>query len=146
MPKLATPLTNARIRKAAPRAKPYKLSDGQNLYLEVMPNGTRCWRMRYRRGNGKPSSVSFGHYPEVSLAAARAERNRVLRLLAEGKDPIDVKRAQASQPVSTNFRLSVNAEGDLIIEKTRNRLRLNAAQVATLRAFLIATCEDSEGV
>lgn len=151
MPKLAVPLTIARIRKAVPRAKPYKLSDGLGLYLEVMPNGSRFWRMRYRQSSGKPSSVSFGRFPDVSLAAARKARDRVHKLLAEGKNPVELNRAQArlaraTQPSKANFRLSVNAQGNLTIDKPRSRISLNAAQVAALRAFLIATIDDSEGV
>ena len=32
-------LTNAAVRNARPKAKPYKLADGGGLYLLVQPNG-----------------------------------------------------------------------------------------------------------
>ena len=41
-------LTNLACSKAAPGAKPYKMYDSHGLYLEVMPNGARYWRFKYR--------------------------------------------------------------------------------------------------
>jgi hypothetical protein len=32
---------------AVPRDKPYKLGDGDGLYLLVNPNGSRWWRLKY---------------------------------------------------------------------------------------------------
>ncbi len=52
-----------------PKEKPYKLSDGSGLYLEVVPNGSCYWRMKYRI-NGKEKRLSFGVYPIISLAVA----------------------------------------------------------------------------
>lgn len=48
MPKQIQPLTDTRIRKAKPADKSYRLADGKGLYLEMMPNGPRYWRMKYR--------------------------------------------------------------------------------------------------
>ena len=41
-------LSDTRIRAAKPSAKPYRLSDGGGLHLEVRPNGSKLWRLRYR--------------------------------------------------------------------------------------------------
>ncbi len=41
-------LTAIAIKSAKGRDKPYKLTDGDGLYLAVMPNGSRYWRMNYR--------------------------------------------------------------------------------------------------
>lgn len=44
---------NARqVDTAKPREKAYQLADGAGLYLEVVPSGSRYWRMKYRF-NGK---------------------------------------------------------------------------------------------
>jgi len=48
MPKQIAPLTELQIRKAKPAEKTYRLADGKGLYLEVMPNGSRYWRMKHR--------------------------------------------------------------------------------------------------
>ena len=41
-------LSDTSARMAKPREKPYKLADGHGLYLEVAPNGSRYWRLKYR--------------------------------------------------------------------------------------------------
>ncbi|EPR3506144.1 tyrosine-type recombinase/integrase [Serratia marcescens] len=85
-------LTARQVDTAKPKEKPYKLSDGGGLYLEVAPNGSRYWRMKYRI-NGKEKRLSFGVYPIVSLAVAREEREKAKRVLAAGGDPGEVKKA-----------------------------------------------------
>ena len=61
------------VRSAAPRDKPYKLADGEGLFLLVKPNGAKLWRMKYRFA-GKEKLLSFGSYPVVGLSAARELR------------------------------------------------------------------------
>lgn len=41
MPKIASPLTDTQIRKAKPREKLYRLSDGNGLSIEIKPNGSK---------------------------------------------------------------------------------------------------------
>jgi hypothetical protein len=41
MPKLAKPLTDIQVKRAKAGAKPLKLWDGNGLYLEVLPSGTK---------------------------------------------------------------------------------------------------------
>lgn len=67
-------LTVRQIDTAKPKEKPYKLSDGGGLYLEVTTNGSRYWRLKYRYA-GKEKRLAFGVYPEVSLAQAREKRD-----------------------------------------------------------------------
>jgi hypothetical protein len=40
-------LSDAKTRNAKPRPKPYKLADGDGLFLVVMPSGSKYWRLRY---------------------------------------------------------------------------------------------------
>jgi integrase len=94
MPKLCTPLTDTSIRNAKPREKTYTLGDGEGMYLEVMPNGTRFWRMAYRQPNGKKNRLTFGKYPEVSLAEARDKRLAARKLMAQGIDPGMARREE----------------------------------------------------
>lgn len=74
------------IDRAKPKQKPYKLSDGDGLYLFVQPNGSKWWRFRYQFDR-KEKMLSFGTYPEVSLVAARDKRAAARKLVVEGKDP-----------------------------------------------------------
>ena len=56
------PLTDRQIKNAKPTAKPYKLTDGSGLYLQVTPAGGKLWRLKYRVG-GKEKLLSIGKYP-----------------------------------------------------------------------------------
>lgn len=86
-------LTEVAIKKAKPKEKPFKLADGGGLYLEVMPNGSKYWRMKYRFG-GKEKRLAFGVYPLISLATAR-EKTRLAKLeLIEGNDPGEIKKQE----------------------------------------------------
>lgn len=85
---------NARqIDAAKPKEKAYKLADGAGLYLEVVPSGSRYWRMKYRF-NGKEKRMAFGVYPAVSLAQARVLRDEAKKKLAEGIDPSLAKKEE----------------------------------------------------
>lgn len=128
---------------SSPCDNPYKLGDGGGLYLYVKPSSACHWHMKYRH-LGKERRLSLGAYPGVSLVMARAARDRVHQLLADGQDPAEVlrdERAQAREtlPAGRTFQLALNEAGELTINKPRSRMRLNAAQVAALRAFLDAT-------
>ncbi|EDJ9063144.1 integrase [Salmonella enterica subsp. arizonae] len=85
-------LSDVKVRSAKPEAKAYKLTDGDGLILLVHPNGSKYWRLRYRFG-GKEKMLALGKYPEVSLADARARRDEARKLLANGVDPSENKKA-----------------------------------------------------
>lgn len=53
------PLTDVAIRAAKSREKAYKLADGQGMYREVMPNGSKYWRLKYRI-DGKEKRMALG--------------------------------------------------------------------------------------
>jgi hypothetical protein len=85
------PLTDAQVKKALKGEKDYKLADSAGLYLYVTTKGSKSWRMKYRFA-GKEKRLVFGLYPEVSLAKARAERDRARQLLREHRDPATEQR------------------------------------------------------
>lgn len=87
MPKIVAPLTDARIKNAKPRDKAYKLTDGDGMFIDVMPSGSRIWRMKFRQANGKENLLTFGPYPEITLQDAREKRLAARRLLLQGIDP-----------------------------------------------------------
>ncbi|WP_420237363.1 integrase arm-type DNA-binding domain-containing protein [Telmatobacter bradus] len=68
-------LTDTQIRKAKQSDKPYRMSDGGGLYLQIVPSGGKLWRWKYRF-DGKEKLMALGKYPDVSLAQAR-ERHAV---------------------------------------------------------------------
>jgi integrase len=102
MPKIVAPLTDVQVKNAKPKDKPYKLTDGGGLYLEVMPTGAKLWRMKFQRSNGKESRLAFGRYPETSLAEARERRAAARKLADEGIDLADHRDAQkAAKAIQT---------------------------------------------
>lgn len=88
-------LTDTEIRKAKPGDKPIRKFDGGGLYVEVSPSGGKLWRLKYRF-NSKEKLLSFGSYPDVSLAKARERRDEARRLLADGIDPSEHRKAVKS--------------------------------------------------
>lgn len=87
------PLNDMQIRRAKPEAKAYTLGDGQGLSLLIEPNGSKSWRFRYRFA-GKPKMISLGVYPTITLADARSRRDDARKLVAEGKNPSEVRKEQ----------------------------------------------------
>lgn len=111
MPKLAPPLTDIQVRNAKGGIKPkgiagrlkdeptdtwYTMADGGGLFLRVDTTGAKLWRMQYRF-DGKPGTLSFGKYPEVTLLAAREKRQQAKTQIANGIDPAQVKRVEKVQ-------------------------------------------------
>src|ERR1051325_6208196 len=85
-------LTVFSIENAKAREKPYTLADGLGLHL-LIRNGSKLWRFRYRFA-GKANMLSFGSYPEVSLASARDQRDEARKLLAAGTDPSQQRKTE----------------------------------------------------
>lgn len=94
-------LTDARIRTTKLRPKPTRLPDGARLYLEVRPTGTKLWRYRYRIA-GKEDLFAVGEYPEVSLADARSERDKVRALVKQGIHPSHSRQTDRLVTLASN--------------------------------------------
>lgn len=96
-------LTDTAIKKAQPRAKPYRLTDERGLTLRVQPNGKKLWQVRWRH-QGKERIASLGQYPDISLKEARDRRDDARKKIANGVDPVAEKRAQqaASEAEAAN--------------------------------------------
>jgi len=95
-------LTPSAVANAKPGAKPYKLADDRGMFLLVKPGGSRWWRFKYRRpGTRKENLLSLGTYPDVSLKRAREKRDELRRLLADGIDPGDKRKAEAQAGAQT---------------------------------------------
>ena len=86
------PLTNTALRNAKAGPNPIRLFDGGGMYLEVSPTGGKWWRLKYRYA-GKEKRLSLGVYPEISLKDARERRDQARKLLAEGIDPSEQRKA-----------------------------------------------------
>lgn len=92
MAKRVIQLSDTKIRTAKSQESEYKLFDGGGLYLMVAPSGGKHWYFKYRFG-GKEKKLSFGPYPEVSLAEARAKKDEDRKHIVNGIDPGAVRKA-----------------------------------------------------
>ncbi len=75
-----------------------KLSDERGLYLEMPPSGGKWWRFKYRFG-GKEKRLSLGVYPDVGLKEARERREDSRKILGNGIDPGEDRKAVKSASV-----------------------------------------------
>jgi integrase len=95
------------------------------LQLWVFPNGSKLWRFAYRFG-GKQKLLALGKYPDTTLLAARAEREKARALLKEGRDPSHVRQLE----------LIVGAAGgdtfDIVAKEYVAKLRRENRSEATL--------------
>jgi integrase len=101
-----TKLTGIAIKSAKPGNTIRKLSDGNGLVLLVYPNGSKYWAFRYRY-LGREKNLSLGIYPEVNLAQARRKLSDARKLLSDGQDPSEARKAlkrQATISAETNFQ------------------------------------------
>ncbi len=115
MPPMA--LTNLQCKNAKPKDKPYKLAVGRGLYLEVMPNGSKYWRMKYRF-NGKEKRLAFGVYPEVSLKDADEKCTEARKLLEQHLDP-----SQAKQSAKENAEIKAENTFEVIARNWHNNFK-----------------------
>ena len=99
-------LTDTEIKRAKATEKAYSMGDGGGLYLWVKPTGRKLWRWSYRF-EGKEKLMSFGKYPDVSLALARDRHTEARKLLATGIDPMAQRKIEKKvQRVSSRKFLS----------------------------------------
>ena len=145
-------LTLFALQNAKPKEKPHKLSDGDGLHLLVQPNGSKLWRFRYQFG-GKEKMLSFGTFPEVSLAAARTKRHEARTLIAAGSDPSQQRKTEkiaASTAAENTFgaiaadylkKLEDEGKAEATVEKNRWLLEDLAAPLAHRPASEIKPAE-----
>jgi len=62
------------------------------MHLLINPNGSKYWRLQYRFG-GKQKVLALGVYPMVSLGEARRKRDEAKKLVSDGIDPSEKKKA-----------------------------------------------------
>lgn len=89
-------LTDAKARTAKSADKDYKLADEKGLYLLVKKNGSKLWHLKYRY-DGKEKKLSFGPYPDVSLAKARDLCEAARKHHRAGLDPLAEKKRVAAK-------------------------------------------------
>ena len=135
MPRKVKPLTNTAISNAKPKEKQFRLTDGDGLYLLVMPSGAKYWRLDYTL-HDKRRTLAIGKFPAMKLRQARAEREKARDLITGGVDPVQYRKSAKSldtKKAANNFE-SLSTEWFKMMVKTwthghsrtvKSRLRIN---------------------
>ena len=85
------------IRAVKPGDPRKRLNDGDGLYLLLyVKGGAHGWRLDYAHG-GRRKTLSLGTYPDTGLALARRKADDARKLLAEGTDPSEKRKAAKAE-------------------------------------------------
>jgi hypothetical protein len=122
-------LTDLAIARARHGAKIIKLSDGGGLQLRITPEGAKRWRIAYRFG-GSQKTLAVGVYPNVGLKNARDAREAARKTLAQGQDPLLVKKAAKATKAEEGANTFAAIAGELTEKKWRDK-----KAASTMRKF-----------
>ena len=115
------PKRNALSAARCRTAPPGKHEDGGGLRLVKDAPASGSWIWRFTALGGRRREMGLGAFPTVSLAAARAARDRWAAVRAEGQDPIEMRAAEARRAAASGRTLAEATE--LAFEARRAGLR-----------------------
>jgi integrase len=133
-------ITDTEIKALRPKAKPYKVSDSGGLHILVMPEssklpkGSKLWKCAYRFA-GRQKTLSFGSYPDVSLADARARREAAKLQLRQGIDPGHIIKAEKQAVVAARTS-TFRAVADEWLDRKLIKQRRSASTIRRARRLL----------
>lgn len=85
--------SDASIKAIKPGDPRKRLNDGAGLHLLLfVKGGAHGWRLAYSL-NGRRNILSLGTYPDTGLALARRKADEARKLIREGTDPSDKRKA-----------------------------------------------------
>ncbi|MHA3097241.1 tyrosine-type recombinase/integrase [Acinetobacter brisouii] len=131
MAKHITALTDSKCTGAKPQEKDYSLYDGQGLILFIRKSGSKVWRYKYKRANGKDGLMTLGNFPALTLKAARSKRRELEELIANGVDPIEheeiqktkLKNAYSFEAIAREWHKEYSKTGRWVAETADRALR-----------------------
>lgn len=104
-------LTDTAIRAVKTGDPRTRLSDGEGLYLRLFVKGvSHGWRFDYSF-QGRRKGLSFGAYPNTSLALAREKAEAARRLLANGVDPSEHRKGERARVADQLARAKLEKAG-----------------------------------
>ena len=126
-------LTDAKVKNLKPQDKGYKVKDGGGMYVYVAKTGTRSFRYDANLG-GKRFTMTFGTYPDISLAEARELHEEAHRKVKNGKDP------RETAPESRSFSYyAIEQMNTLDLRESTYKKRLGRMQ-----KYLFATLDKKD--
>lgn len=89
--------SDASIKAIKPGDPRKRLNDGDGLHLLLfVKGGAHGWRLAYTF-NGARNILSLGTYPDTGLALARRKADEARKVIREGTDPSDVRKAAKAE-------------------------------------------------
>jgi integrase len=128
-------------RAVATISRPGFHADGGGLYLQVPPGGGRSWVFRFQK-QGRARWMGLGPVDLVSLQDARQKALDARRVVLDGKDPIDARKA-ARQAQVGNVAFKEAAERYIETHRAGWRNEKHGAQwTSTLEAYAFPVFGD----
>ena len=112
------------VKRIARLSKPGRYADGHGLYLQVTSPTSRSWIFRYER-NHRERFMGLGPLHTFTLDEAREMARKARQGLREGKDPIEVRKAeqrvrQLQEARTRTFKLCADDYFEFHQDKWRN--------------------------
>lgn len=98
------PLADTALAGLEPDQKEYRELDSPGLYFRVKADGGKSWQLRYKKQSGQWAWLGLGGYPEISGTLARKKATDLRKMIAEGIDPLEQKRADRIAVEASNTR------------------------------------------
>jgi integrase len=116
-------LTAKQVQHLGPLETRYEVPAGPptGLYLVIQPSGTKSWALRYR-WHGQTRKLTFPQtYPDMGLAAARAEATMKLDNLDNDIDPAAVQAEEIQQEEPNTVKSVVDEWLKREVSKTQTK-------------------------
>jgi integrase len=129
-------------RAVAALIAPGRHSDGGGLYLSISADGRRRWVFFFAKG-GKQREMGLGSARDVTLARARDLAAECRGHLAEGRDPIEVRKQQRERdrPVPTFGEVADSLIADIEKDWTNDKHRNQWKRALEIDAKLLRPME-----
>ncbi len=115
---------------------PGRYTDGDGLHLYVRSPEQRAWVLRYMVA-GRSRDMGLGAYPATTLSEAREGVVEARKLLRQGMDPLDVRKASEAEKIGAAFRTFRAAAEELMADKGKGwrNPKHRAQWAATLETY-----------
>ncbi|MFB3082023.1 MAG: tyrosine-type recombinase/integrase, partial [Gammaproteobacteria bacterium] len=103
MPKKAKELTPLEVKRKKKRGL-HSVGGVAGLHLQIQASGARSWILRAVVGN-KRRDIGLGGFPDVPLAEAREAARQARKLIRDGIDPVEARKAQKAALLASHARI-----------------------------------------
>ena len=97
------------VQAAKPAEKEYLLSDGDGMFVRVLPTGRKTWQLIYTLGKRR-CKLSLGDVADIGLAAARQRAETERARIGAGDDPRVAQLAREADQARALALMKVEAE------------------------------------